>query len=166
MYTSITNFLTDWTYESQSTLNLFKKLSDDKLKDQVHPNVRSLGFMSWHIIHTLQEMLAKTGLNIDIKHQQDYAGESVKELCDTYERGAKLVAEAIKANWTDTDLEKEDNMYGEMWKRGVTLSILVKHQAHHRAEMVVVMRILGLPVIGAYGPTKEEWTQFGMPQMN
>jgi len=56
-------------------------------------------------------------------------------------------------------------MYGDKWKRGTTLSILVKHQAHHRAEMVVIMRILNLPVIGAYGPKKEDWAQMGMEAM-
>lgn len=56
-------------------------------------------------------------------------------------------------------------MYGEMWKRGTTLTILIKHEAHHRAEMIVLMRMLGLPVVGPYGPTREDWAKFGMPTM-
>lgn len=165
MYRTIEDFLADWKYESQSTLDLFKNMTDESLNKLVHADVRTLGFLSWHIVHTLQEMPAKTGLKVDIKEQEDYSGESVKEICDTYEKGSKLLGEAIKNNWTDGDLEKEDNMYGQMWKRGTTLAILVKHQAHHRAEMVVLMRILGLPVIGAYGPKREDWAKFGMPTM-
>ncbi|MBK9413922.1 MAG: hypothetical protein IPN61_11015 [Bacteroidetes bacterium] len=52
-----------------------------------------------------------------------------------------------------------------MWKRGTTLTILIKHEAHHRAEMIVLMRMLGLPVVGPYGPTREDWAKFGMPTM-
>lgn len=165
MYRSLNDFLTDWNYESQSTLDLFKNLTDESLNKVVHVDVRTLGLLSWHIVHTLQEMLSKMGMKVDIKEQVDYSGESVKEICETYEKGSKHLAELIKINWTDADLQKEDNMYGEMWKRGTSLAVLVKHQAHHRAEMVVLMRILGLPVIGAYGPTREDWAKFGMPAM-
>lgn len=166
MYRTINDFLVDLNYESQSTLNLFKNLTDESLKKSVHEDVRTLGFLAWHITHTLQEMPAKMGVKVDIKSQENYSGESVKEICEIYEKGAKSLAEQIKNNWTDADLEKEDNMYGEMWKRGTTLSILIKHEAHHRAEMVVLMRILGLPVIGAYGPTREDWAKYGMPTAN
>ena len=165
MYRHISDFLTDWSYESETTLKLFHNLNDESLSKQVHPNVRSLGFLSWHIIHTMQEMLARTGLKVELKEQQNYNGEQVDELCNSYESGAKSVAEVVKKNWIDADLMKEDEMYGDMWKRGTTLSILIRHQSHHRAEMVVVMRMLGLPVIGAYGPTKEEWAQWGMEAM-
>lgn len=162
MYHHLTDFLTDWGYESATTLNLFKKLNTESLDKKVHENVRSLGFLSWHIVHTLQEMMARTGLKVDIKEQQNYNGESAEEICDWYEKGAKSLSEEIKKNWTDADLKKEDDMYGQMWNRGTTLQILIKHQAHHRAEMVVVMRMLGLPVIGVYGPIKEDWATFQM----
>ena len=165
MYATVNDFLTDWNYESQSTLDLFKNLTDDSLNKVIHEDVRTLGFLSWHIVHTLQEMPAKMGLSVDIKQQTDYTNETVAEIIETYESGAKLLADAIKNNWSDADLVKEDNMYGEPWKRAVTLSILIKHQAHHRAEMVVLMRILGLPVIGAYGPTREDWAKYGLATM-
>jgi uncharacterized damage-inducible protein DinB len=165
MYYHIKDFLTDWEYESEATLKLFQNLTDEALPKQIHPNVRSLGFLSWHIIHTMQEMMTKTGLKIQIRDQQYYNNETAKEICDTYKSGAKILADVIRKSWTDADLPKEDEMYGDMWKRGMTLSILIRHQAHHRAEMIVVMRMLNLPVTSAYGPVKEEWSQWGMEAM-
>jgi uncharacterized damage-inducible protein DinB len=53
-------------------------------------------------------------------------------------------------------------MYGEKWKRGVTLTVLVTHQAHHRGQMTVLMRQAGLRVTGVYGPAREEWAGMGM----
>ena len=88
MYRVLEDFLTDWKYESQSTLSLFKNLTDDSLTKVVHPDVRTLGFLAWHIVHTMQEMMAKVGLNVDIKDQENYSGENVKELCSAYENGA------------------------------------------------------------------------------
>ena len=165
MYRAIEDFFTDWKYESQSTLSLFKNLSDESLTKVIHSDVRTLGFLSWHIVHTLQEMPAKMGLKVEIREQENYSGETVQEICEAYERGAKSLAEEIQKNWTVDDLLKEDSMYGDMWKRGTTLTILIKHEAHHRAEMIVLMRMLGLPVIGAYGPLREDWAKYGIPTM-
>lgn len=165
MYRTIADFLEDWKHESESTLKLFRNMTDDSLSEIVHPKVRTLGFLSWHIVHTLYEMPAKTGINVDIPSHQDYNGEIVKQIVEAYEKGSAQLAAAIKNSWKDTDLEKTDNMYGQQWKRGVTLQILLRHQSHHRAEMLVVMRMLGLPVFGIYGPAQEEWAQMGMPAM-
>jgi uncharacterized damage-inducible protein DinB len=54
-------------------------------------------------------------------------------------------------------------MYGDEWPRGQALSALVLHQAHHRGQMTVLMRQAGLPVVGVYGPAREEWAAMGMP---
>jgi uncharacterized damage-inducible protein DinB len=54
-------------------------------------------------------------------------------------------------------------IYGEKWPRGLTLSILIGHQTHHRGQMTVLMRQAGLPVPGVVGPSKEEWAAMGMP---
>jgi uncharacterized damage-inducible protein DinB len=61
MYYHIKDFLTDWDYESDATLKLFRNLNDQSLTKEVHPNVRTRGLLGWHIIHTLQEMMARSG---------------------------------------------------------------------------------------------------------
>ncbi|MCX6290448.1 MAG: DinB family protein [Bacteroidetes bacterium] len=165
MYRTVNDFLTDWKYESASTLKIFKSLSDESLDKKVHDDVRSLGFLAWHITHTLREMMLLTGLDVKVKDQEDYTGESVKEICEAYEQGAKSLAEEVSKNWSDADLEKEDDMYGQKWKRGTTLQILIRHEAHHRAEMFPLMRLAGLKPVGVYGPTKEEWVAFGREPM-
>lgn len=73
------------------------------------------------------------------------------------------MVEEITSKWKDADMEKEVNMYGQMWKNGVTLQILISHQIHHRAQLTVLMRQAGLVVPGIMGPSKEEWAAMGMP---
>src|SRR5947208_1276457 len=51
MYRSINDFLSDWKYESESTLKIFKILTDESLSKKFHEDVRTLGFLSWHITH-------------------------------------------------------------------------------------------------------------------
>ncbi|HLP50997.1 MAG TPA: DinB family protein [Chitinophagales bacterium] len=164
MYTTLQHFLNEWKYESEGTLKLFSLLTDEALNKKVHERVRTAGFLAWHITHTVKEMMEKAGLKIDGKEQTDYNGETVKEICDTYKQSSdSLVAQL--ANWTDADLETETEMYGEKWKRGVTLGILIKHQAHHRGQLEIIMRLCDLKVTGVYGPAYEEWAQWGMEPM-
>ena len=88
---------------------------------------------------------------------------TVKTFVSKYEKASFLVKETIVANWSDKNLPEELAIYGDVWKKGSFLFSLIVHQAHHRAQMTVLMRQAGLKVPGVYGPSKEEWTEFGMP---
>ncbi|MEJ2880450.1 DinB family protein [Pedobacter sp. GR22-6] len=87
---------------------------------------------------------------------------SVSEILDIYKQYAVLLSRSVRLKWTDSSLTDKVEMYGESLEKGKVLSVLIKHQTHHRGQMTVVMRMLGLPVIGLYGPSREEWAEFGM----
>ena len=87
---------------------------------------------------------------------------TLAEIVSVYERGAKLVGEAVAENWKDEELEEELPMYGQSWKKGIILHALLAHQIHHRGQMSVLMGQAGLRVPGVYGPAKEEWAEYGM----
>jgi uncharacterized damage-inducible protein DinB len=65
--------------------------------------------------------------------------------------------------WDDARLEVEDDMHGQRWARGFTLTALLEHQIHHRGQMTVLMRQAGLRVPGIYGPAREDWASMGIP---
>jgi uncharacterized damage-inducible protein DinB len=87
--------------------------------------------------------------------------ENMAEIRKAYAAVSTSLSKELET-WSDTDLEREDEMYGETWKRGFSLSVLVTHQVHHRAQMTVLMRQAGLKVPDIYGPTKEGWVAYGM----
>ena len=162
MYRQVNDFLAEWKYETESTLKLFSLIDEHRFHEQVHPNVRSCSRLAFHITHTIGEMMERTGLKIDGYHEEVDLFWTKKELIDAYRQWAESCAEQVKKNWTDADLEKKDNMYGEEWRKGETLSVLIRHQSHHRGELVIMMRILGMKVAGMYGPASEEWVEMGM----
>ncbi|MBM3789885.1 MAG: hypothetical protein FJW35_05980, partial [Acidobacteria bacterium] len=88
---------------------------------------------------------------------------TAREILEGYVQAAASLLMQVESNWRDETLDLEDDMYGERWKRGLTLAILVYHEIHHRGQMTVLMRQAGLQVPGIFGPAKEEWTQYGMP---
>ena len=54
-------------------------------------------------------------------------------------------------------------MFRSVWKKGQVLTVLIRHQIHHRAQMTVLIRQAGLKVPGVYGPSREEWELMKMP---
>jgi uncharacterized damage-inducible protein DinB len=110
-------------------------------------------------------MMARTGIKIEAPEDNTDHPASSSEIKNTYERISESLSREIKDKWEDKTLEKEDDMYGEKWKRSVTLRILIEHQIHHRGQMTVLMRQAGLKVPGVFGPSYEEWEAIGMPPM-
>jgi len=165
MIRKIEDFQKDWAYETEATLKVFNALTDESLGQKVTPTGRSLGFLAWHLTQTLGEMPGRTGLTIDAPSHESEVPPSAKEIAAAYEKAANSVTEQVTRSWTDETLLQTDDMYGETWPRGITLFLLITHQAHHRGQMTVLMRQAGLTVPGVYGPSKEEWEAHGMPAM-
>ena len=163
-YTSLNEFLNDWAFESSSTLKVMNELTDPSMDLKVTPDGRSLGFIGWHITESVGEMMGRTGLKVFTPDHESghWNMNKAQDLKECYKHASESLVEKIKDLWNDATLDAEDDMYGEKWNRGTTLSILIAHQAHHRGQMTVLMRQAGLKVPGFYGPSKEEWIAYGM----
>lgn len=162
MYRNLDDFINDWAIELESTLKVFRNLSDESLTKVVSENVRTAGRLAWHITTAIGEMEHRTGLTFKTAESNSAVPTTAKEIVEAYKEASENLLGAIKSNWNDDTLIVEDNMYGEMWKRGTTLGVIISHQIHHRAQLTVVMRLNGLKVPGVFGPSKEEWTSYGM----
>jgi uncharacterized damage-inducible protein DinB len=105
----------------------------------------------------------KAGLKVDAPPENEHDPKEASVIVAAYEKAEASLARDVKQKWNDGMLAEEIDMYGEKWTRSATLNSLVKHQIHHRAQLTVLMRQAGLIVPGIYGPSREEWSQFGMP---
>jgi uncharacterized damage-inducible protein DinB len=162
MYYKISDFIEDWKYESESTIKMLSNLNDESLTAKFNNDIRTPGRLAWHIVTTLGEMAHRTGLTFKTVDENVPIPSTAKEIADEYKHTSDGLMKEISENWNDETLLLEDDMYGEMWKKGKTLGVLVTHQIHHRAQLTIVMRLAGLKVPGVYGPAKEEWVKYGM----
>ncbi|HUW61047.1 MAG TPA: DinB family protein [Candidatus Bathyarchaeia archaeon] len=163
MFTRIEDFLKDWAHESASTSKIFEALTDASLSQAASKDDRSLGRVAWHIVTSIPDMLGRTGLPVKSAVADAPMPVSAVEMAAAYKTVAEEAAQSVRDNWTDDTLATEDDMYGMMWPRGVTLEVLIRHEIHHRAQITVLMRLAGLKVPGIYGPAREEWSAHGMP---
>jgi uncharacterized damage-inducible protein DinB len=161
MIRSIADFEQLWTTEALGTQKLLDELTDASLAQEGAPGFRTLGRIAWHLVVTVPEMLERTGLEVTGARVDSPPPTSAAEIANAWRAVQASALAEIRARWVDETLDEEDDMYGERWTRGATLTVLVLHQAHHRGQMTVLMRQAGLPVPGVYGPSRDEWAQWG-----
>jgi uncharacterized damage-inducible protein DinB len=164
MIRSIDDFKVEWLEETKSTTKVFEYLTNESLATKVTTEGRSLGFLAWHIVLSLGEMPSSAGLGVTGPKESDPIPTDSAEILKAYKQVSDYLLQAVSDNWTDRMLDEEIELYGEKWKRGSVLSGLIKHEIHHRAQMTVLMRQAGLKVPGVYGPSREEWVAYGMPE--
>jgi uncharacterized damage-inducible protein DinB len=163
MYRRIEDFLRNWEYEAASTSKVIGELTEAARGQAVAPGHRTLDRLAWHLTQSIPEMMNQTGLSVTGVDPHAPVPKSLAEIKKAYDDASASLTEAVKTEWNDATLEIEDKMYGDSWKRGVTLNALLMHQAHHRGQMTVLMRQAGLKVPGVYGPAMEDWAAFGQP---
>ena len=155
--------LLDWLdNESEATSKIFAALTDASLKQAVADNHRTIGRMAWHLVQTIPEMSSKMGLKAAGPSDHDPVPTSAAAIKSAYDSAVASLKSEIKKNWNDETLKKEDDMYGSMWSRSFSMTILLTHEIHHRGQMTVLMRQAGLKVPGIFGPSYEEWDAYGM----
>ena len=161
MYKLIEEFLTDWRGESANTRHIMEALTDESLSRPVADEHRTLGRIAWHIVQTMPEMSAHLGLEIEGPSEDAPVPETAEAIAVAYVTAAKAVWAQVHEHWTDETLVIEDDLYGQKWARGFTLKALLNHEIHHRGQMTVLMRQAGLRVPGVYGPSYEDWPEYG-----
>ncbi len=165
MYRRTKDFIKDWAYESSKTTEYFKNITNEVLLKKDHENVRSIARLCWHITITVSEMMNKAGLEISGPDDDSQPPATIQEIIDTFESLSTQLSSQVEANWVDATLVEKIEMYGELWSKGGTLNVLVKHMAHHRGQLSILMRQSGCKVPGVYGPSKEEWAIMHLPPM-
>ncbi len=163
MFYTIDNFVGEWKNEAAGTQKILDALTDESLSQEIAPGFRSLRRLAWHLVGTYGEMLPQTGLRFDGPTDHDPIPQTARAIAAAYRQVGEAMIAAVQTQWTDETLAKTSTMYGDEWKNGFTLRLLIQHEVHHRAQMTVLMRQAGLQVPGLYGPSKEEWSGFGMP---
>jgi len=162
MYRKMEDFLKDYESLINNTTKMFEKLTDQNINQAIIDGHRTLGQIAWHIVTTIPEMMNRTGLAVSsIEHEAPPPNTAV-EIINGYKTVAEQLNSELKSKWNDQTLEQMDDMYGQQWPRMMTLKILIHHEIHHRGQMTILLRQANQSVPGVVGPSKEEWSQWGM----
>jgi len=163
MFTAMEHFEKAWYQEMKFTQSVLNTLTDKSLAQSVADDHRTLGGMAWHIVVTIPELASMLGIEISGPDHKAPLPATAAEIKEAYQKVSESLLACIKSSWNDDTLLQEDDLWGERWKRGRTLQVLINHEIHHRGQMTVLMRQAGLRVPSIYGPAKEDWEAQGTP---
>ncbi|MCS0787941.1 DinB family protein [Cytobacillus firmus] len=164
MYHSLSDFFKSWEFEAGATSKVLKNLTDELLKQEVTPNQWSLGRIAWHTVTAIKVISSQAGLRFAAPSEDWSVPSSANFIAESYTNASNNLIEALETQWADETLLEQIDFFGMKMTKGSLLLFLNQHQTHHRGQMTILMRQAGLSVPGIYGPSKEEWAQFGMAE--
>lgn len=154
----------DATHELALTRTILERLPNEHMAWKPHEKSMALGGLATHLINILNWQIAiflNPVFDLSTVPLRREALESREDVLEEFDANVvkleKLLAEC------------DENTLGEEWTlrngehlilrqpRAIALrSFGLSHMIHHRAQLGVYLRLLGLPVPGLYGPSADD----------
>ncbi|WP_064094135.1 DinB family protein [Rossellomorea aquimaris] len=157
MFTSKNDFLQEWKQEAAVTQKVLDALTDESLKQEVSPDLYSIGSVAWHITGAAYYFPAQVGVTFEVPDLRKDAPTSATEISETYKLVSDRLTEAVSEQVSDEKMNEMVNLFGMDMPVQAVFRLLIQHQVHHRGQLTALMRQAYLKVPGVYGPSKEEW---------
>ena len=162
--TVLAHHFDDLEAEFAATRRLLERFPAEHADFKPHEKSMSLAVLASHVA-TLPNFAAMM-LNSD-EHDmgatpyKPEVGRTADELIAMFDRSAESARAAVEGAQHERLGDRWKLRMGEMVfiddRRGKVLrQHLVSHAAHHRGQLTVYYRLLGVPVPGMYGPTADE----------
>jgi uncharacterized damage-inducible protein DinB len=161
-------FLSEFDQEMQSTRKALERIPEDKFAWKPHPKSGTMIWLAGHVASIpgwVKETVQKDSLDIapDGKPMEPPPPpKSRKELIDLFEKNvaagrAALAGASDDAHWLKPwTLLSNGQTLLTMPRVGVMRSFVMNHLIHHRAQLIVYLRLNNVPVPGMYGPSADE----------
>lgn len=159
------NLLADFRMEVESTRKVLNAVPAERFDWQPHPKSMSLQRLAGHVAETPGWATAMIADEMDFAAMagewKPFLPASSGELMDGFERQVedfeKLLAgrtdDFMNGIWT---MRSGDQVFLKMPRHTAMRSTVIHHIVHHRGQLTVYLRLLGVPVPGTYGPTADE----------
>ena len=143
-----------WDAENLLTLKALRAVPSKGLEFRPHRLSRSLGELAWHLVESERwfctEAMKLPGRKVGAKAPA--TGGAIAAAREATH--AELSAAVRKKG--DAWLSAEVEFYGMKMTRAGIVSLMVRHDAHHRGQLSVYLRLVGAKVPGIYGPSADE----------
>jgi uncharacterized damage-inducible protein DinB len=160
--TAIQMLLSELDHEARATRRLLERVPGDRLNYRPHEKSMTLGQLALHIAIVpggIAQLSRRSPAQVpEFKHQSP---QSAAELVPTLERSLATAHEILGG--------LDDAALGETWRLvdgdreviaqpvGVMLrALMLNHWYHHRGQLCVYLRQVGVPVPSVYGPSADE----------
>ncbi|MGH7131728.1 MAG: DinB family protein [Phycisphaerales bacterium] len=155
--------LEEFERELVATRKFLERIPADKMSWKPHPKSMSAGQLAYHIAETPAQALKFVAQDRqappDLSNREE-AG-STRELLALLDEGAACLREELP-NVEDArmraifTIDLPDGSAIELPRQRFLRSIMLNHWYHHRGQLGVYLRLLGVSVPSSYGPSGDE----------
>jgi uncharacterized damage-inducible protein DinB len=161
--TLIAPILDELGREAETTRRVLERIPTDKLSWKPHDQSRSLGDLAWHLA-TIPGRIAAMA-QVDDADALVFKAPSrpgtAEEIVAAFGR---IVAEALEklGRLGDDDLRRKivfragEKRLAHLPRIAFLRTVMLNHSYHHRGQLSVYLRLLGVPLPPIYGPTADE----------
>ena len=148
--------------ELKTTRRLLERVPDGKEDWRPHEKSMTLGALSSHIAQLPDYGLAiLTTDEFDVSTMPQFKAANTAERLKKFDEGSadlrglleSLDWGAAMSKWT---FKYGDRVIVQAERAKLMRTMVIAHIAHHRAQLGVYLRILGVPIPGSYGPSADE----------
>lgn len=153
----------DFDAELATTRRTLERYPEGKVDWKPHDKSMALGALATHLAELPglgAMLLEKDEVDIAARERTTPATNAADLLKIFDMTTAKLRAALEKATYADLEkswkLRLGDTVLLTGTRRDLMRGLLMNHMIHHRAQLGVYFRLLGIPVPGTYGPSADE----------
>ncbi|HEY8623667.1 MAG TPA: DinB family protein [Casimicrobiaceae bacterium] len=155
--------LPEFDEEMANTRKMIERIPDGQFEYQPHPKSMTLGRLASHVV----ELAGWGGNTLNTELLELQAGQAPlsmktrQELLDTFDKNVQETRALIEKA-SDEDLRKiwtlkfDGKTVFSMPRIAVLRGAVMNHLIHHRAQLSVYLRMVGVEIPGMYGPSADE----------
>jgi uncharacterized damage-inducible protein DinB len=158
------SLIAQYNQETRTTRRLLERIPADRFEWRPHPKSFTAGGLASHIVDCMNwvdAIFTLDELDVDPSTFRQYRAASLEGLLTTFDEKvtsgnailAGLDESALRAPWR---LKLLGKVRVERPKAEAFRDFTLSHMIHHRGQLSVYLRLLEVPVPGAYGPTADE----------
>jgi uncharacterized damage-inducible protein DinB len=161
------SILPEFDQEMANTRKVLERVPDDKLAWQAHPKSHTIGWNAAHLAEIpgwVELTIRKSEFDIAPPGAEPYrtpALASRREILEMFDHNVAAARQALASatdaamaqNWS---LLKGGQPILTMPRSAMIRSFVLNHTIHHRAHLLVYLRLNDVPVPGMYGPSGDE----------
>ena len=157
-------FVAEFRVEAANTRKFLERFEEEHADWRPHEKSMTLSRLATHVVECPD--WAYTVLDADAFDlaTMDYQPPHWKTSADLIENHERIAAgfltrfegrsdEAMRARWR---LFQGEHVLMDTTREGAVRNIILSHLIHHRGQLSVYYRLLGIPVPGPYGPSADE----------
>jgi uncharacterized damage-inducible protein DinB len=159
----IDGMLQEFEQETQTTRRVLERVPDNQLAWRPHEKARTLGELALHVAMVpggVAELVASPS-PAQAPRFTDPSPKSASELIPALDQSIAKVKKvlggmddaALMATWR---LMQGDRELLAVPRVAMLRSVMLNHWYHHRGQLTVYLRALGVPIPSIYGPSADE----------